>query len=170
MHVDVEVRAVEYSFRRSPIVGGIGADQRYWESLEEGVFRMCRCAACQQWMWPALWRCPHCGGWDQQWAEVSPVGTVYSWTRSWIAADRTTERAGELPYVVILAELPHAGGARVLGELLGPEDGLDIGVPVRGTIMAPSPRTRGYASIRWSLAPAGATGAKTGPAAGREAR
>lgn len=80
-------------------------------------------------------------------------GTVYSWTRTWYVFDRTRERADQVPYVVVLAEIPQAGSARVIGALSGPEDGLRIGAPVVGTIVPPSPRTKGYPAMTWRLVP-----------------
>jgi uncharacterized OB-fold protein len=142
---------VEYSFQAHRISGGIGADDRFWESLEEGRFRLPRCADCKRWMWPAHYRCGFCGSWEQLWEEVEPAGAVYSWTRSWYAFDRTRERAEDVPYVVVVAELPEAGGARVAGVLDGPEDGLRVGRPVRGHIDPPSAKSLGYAAVRWSL-------------------
>lgn len=145
---------MEYSFRKNKITGGIGADDRYWESLEEGAFRLCRCADCKTWMWPAHYRCGQCGSWDQEWETVEPRGTVYSWTRTWYSFDRVKEREADVPYVVILAEIPEANGARVLGVLKGSEENLKIGAPVVGAIDAPSGKTKGYAAIRWALAEA----------------
>lgn len=133
------------------ISGGIGADGPYWSGLAEGRFTLCRCASCGAWMWPAHHRCGKCGSWEQAWAEVAPEGRVYSWTRTWYGFDRTRERADGLPYVVILAEIPAADGARVLGVLEGDEDGLRIGAPVTGRILPPSPKSKGYPSIVWVL-------------------
>ena len=79
------------------------------------------------------------------------IGTVYAWTRCWYTFDRTTERAPDLPYVVVLTEIPAADGARVIGVLRGAEQQLRIGAPVRGYIDAPSAKTKGYAAIRWVL-------------------
>lgn len=114
-----------YSFRAHRINGGINADEKYWEFLEDSEFRLPRCAGCARWMWPAHFRCGDCGSWEQEWVPVDPSGSVYSWTRSWHAFDRTRERA---------------------------EDGLRIGAPVRGHIDPPSPKSKGYPALRWSLA------------------
>ena len=143
---------MQYSFRTQRVTGGIGADDRYWEALEEGVFELPRCADCKRWMWPAHYRCGQCGCWQLLWEPVDPVGTVYAWTRCWYTFDRTIERAPDVPYVVVLAEIPAAGDARVTGVLCGSEDRLRIGAPVRGQIDAPSAKTKGYATIRWELA------------------
>jgi uncharacterized protein len=143
---------MQYSFYTHQIAGGIGADERYWEALEEGTFELPRCADCKRWMWPAHFRCGQCGCWEQLWEPVDPVGSVYAWTRCWYTFDRTVERAADVPYVVVLAEVPAADGARVAGVLRGPDDQLRIGAPVRGQIDAPSAKTKGYATIRWELA------------------
>jgi uncharacterized OB-fold protein len=134
--------------------GGIGADGEYWSALAQGEFRMPRCAQCRGWMWPAHFRCP-CGSWEFEWVAQAPVGTVYSWTRTWYAFDRVMERAGDVPYVTILAEIPAAGNARVMGMLTGPDDGLQVGAPVRGVILPPSEKSKDYPSICWALAGAG---------------
>jgi uncharacterized protein len=143
---------VPYGFRTNRIAGGIGADDRYWEALEESVFELPRCANCKRWMWPAHFRCGQCGCWELLWEPVDPIGTVYAWTRCWYTFDRTTERAPDVPYVVVLAEIPSAGDARVIGALRGAEQRLRIGAPVRGHIDPPSAKTKGYAAIRWELA------------------
>jgi uncharacterized OB-fold protein len=139
------------TFRDHRITAGIGADDPYWEYLEAGEFRLPRCAGCRAWMWPAHWRCGACGSWDLAWVAVPPTGTVYSWTRTWYAFDRTKERAEDVPYVVLLVEVADAGGARVMGVLAGEDDGVKIGAPVTGTIDPPSPKSKGYPALRWWL-------------------
>ena len=140
------------SFRDHRLAGGIGADDRYWEALETGECRLPRCAGCGRWTWPAHWRCGECGSWEFDWTALQPRGSVYSWTRTWYAFDRTKERAQDVPYVVVLAEIDGAGGARAMGVLAGDDAGLKIGAPVAGTILPPSEKAKGYPSIVWSLA------------------
>ncbi len=144
---------MEYSFQRNRIVGGIGADDEYWRGLEQGVFKLPRCTGCDAWTWPAHFRCGKCGAWELNWVALEPVGIVYSWTRSWYAFDRVRERAADIPYVTIVAEIPHADGARVMGVLAGDETRLRVGAAVRGTIAPPEEKTKNYASIRWRLTP-----------------
>ncbi|HEY1967986.1 MAG TPA: OB-fold domain-containing protein [Pseudonocardia sp.] len=141
---------MSYQFEQHRITGGIGADDGYWAGLEEGEFRLPRCPACRTWRWPAHFRCAECGGWDQEWVAVEPTGVVYSWTRTHLAFDRTTERAPDVPYTVVLTEIPHAGGARVLGVLAGANPPR-IGAPVRGHIDPPSDKSMGYPAIRWEV-------------------
>ncbi len=133
------------------IVGGINADEEFWQHLANDEFRLSRCAACLRWIWPTHYRCGDCGSWDIEWAVLPPTGTVYSWTRTWYPFDRTIERAEDIPYVTILAEVDDAGGARVLGMLEGDESNLAIGTRVRGVIRPPSPKSKGYPSLCWVL-------------------
>jgi len=140
------------SVQHQTIVGGIGADGPYWDYLSKGQFRLPRCATCKTWMWPAHFRCGNCGSWDQEWVEREQRGVVYAWTRTWYAFDRTKEREGDIPYVVVLAEIPDSGGARVMGVLQGDESGLKVGAPVTGSILPPSEKSKWYPSIVWSVA------------------
>jgi uncharacterized OB-fold protein len=134
------------------IAGGIGADDAYWDYLDQGEFRLQQCATCGRWIWPANYRCAGCGGWDLAWIRLEPEGRVYSWTRTWYPFDRTKERAEDVPYAVGLAEIRGAGGSRVIGVLKGDEAGLKIGARVRGEIQPRSPKSKGYPSICWMLA------------------
>lgn len=142
---------MEFGWPDAPITGGIHADDGFWEGLAGGEFRMPRCGDCRRWRWPANWRCGECGGWVQEWVAVEPAGSVYTWTRSWMVFDRTTARGADVPYVVVLAEIPAANGARVLGALAGDEEGLAIGAPVRGRVASPEGRSLGYPSVVWEL-------------------
>ncbi len=119
--------------------------------MEAGEFRLPRCAGCSRWTWPAHWRCGECGSWEFTWSRLEPVGTVYSWTRTWYPFDRTRERADDVPYVVVLVEVDGADGARVLGVLAGDEAPLKIGARVSGTILPPAEKTKGYPSVVWSV-------------------
>ena len=108
---------MEYSFEQHRIVGGNGADDEYWRGLETGIFQLQRCIACRRWMWPAHLRCGQCGSWDFEWVPIEPRGNIYTWTRTFYAFDRVTERRADLPYVTAVVELPAADGARVIGVL-----------------------------------------------------
>lgn len=140
------------ALRDGRITGGIGADGPFWQALQGGEFRLPRCGGCGRWIWPAHWRCGECGSWEFNWSVVEPAGTVYSWTRTWYAFDRTRERAGGVPYVVVLVEVDGTDGARVLGVLAGDEAPLKVGARVTGAVLPPSERSLGYPSIAWSIA------------------
>jgi uncharacterized OB-fold protein len=147
---------VEYSFKQHKLIGFFDAGDEFWEGLEDGVFRLSRCAGCQRWLWEPSngsppYRCADCGSWDQEWVAVEPVGTVYAWTRANQPFDGVLERRNEVPYVTIEAEIPAAGGARVTGLLDGDLSRLRVGAPVRGRIVPPSVESKGYATVRWSI-------------------
>lgn len=127
-----------------------GLDRPHWEGLRAGEVRMQRCAPCGHWIWAPQPLCPRCHSFDLTWPAVDPAGTIYSWTRTW--QPFTPELSGHLPFVVVLAELPAAGGRRLLG-VLRDGDGADVrvGQAVRGVIdSAPAPDA--WPVLRWTLA------------------
>ncbi len=81
---------------------------------------------------------------------MAAAGTIYSWTRTW--QPFVPELSGHVPFVVVLAELPSAGGRRLLG-VLRDGDGADVrvGQAVRGEI-DPAPGPGGWPVLRWRLA------------------
>lgn len=99
-----------------------GLDQPYWDGLLVGELRLQRCTECRTWIWGPQAICGTCHTFEPGWETVEPVGTVYSWSRSWYPY--MDEYADRLPYSTVLVELPHAGSRRVLGILTddNPED------------------------------------------------
>lgn len=150
-------RNLEYSFKNKRLVGFIDSGDEFWEGLEEGAFRLSKCAGCDRWMWEANFRggptvrCGECGSWDLVWVDVEPKGVIYAWTRSHRAYPGAEARAEDVPYVTLDVEVGGAGGPRVLGVLKGGREGLKVGAPVVGSIDPPSEKTRGYAGLRWSI-------------------
>lgn len=133
------------------IRGGIGADGPFWAALEHEEFRVPRCSKCKSWMWPAHFRCGHCGSWTIDWVEIEPIGTLYTWTRNHAVSDVIKERREMLPYVTILVELTHAGGIRIPGVLAGSDAGLHIGAPLRGRIRPADELSKNYVTMIWGL-------------------
>jgi uncharacterized OB-fold protein len=138
----------------TPVLGPIGPrrdqlDAPYWEGLAAGELRMQRCTKCHRWWWAPVWRCSECGSWDLGWEAVPARGRVYSWVRSQQAFSQAMKTI--VPFVTLLVEIPDADWRRLFGILVGPEDGLDIGVTVEGIIQPPSPLTHGQAVLRWKL-------------------
>ncbi|MGH9035598.1 MAG: Zn-ribbon domain-containing OB-fold protein [Acidimicrobiia bacterium] len=149
----------------APVVGFVGPshdrpDAPFWAGLGAGELRMPRCPECDRWRWPPEWICPECHSEQLHWEAVPATGRVYSWTRTWHAF--VPELAGHVPYVVVLVELPDAGGCRLLGLLV--DDGargarcprrdseVRIGDPVVGVIQSPGPATGSVAVLRWRRA------------------
>lgn len=128
-----------------------GLDTPHWEGLRVGRLLLQQCHDCAEWIWSPRPICPNCRSFELCWREVEPVGRVYSWTRTW--QPFSPESTGHLPYVVVLVELPTAGGRRVLG-VLAHADGVTptIGAPVRGHIEQP-PDDQHWPLIRWRLDP-----------------
>ena len=125
-------------------------DHPYWDGLGRGELLIQRCTRCGRWSWPADWRCPGCGGYDELgWEPVEPRGVVYSWIRTHLPF--VAAYADLLPYVNVLVELPQAGGARLMGLLTGPEDSLEVGAPLVGTFQPASPRTLDLPVLTWQI-------------------
>jgi uncharacterized OB-fold protein len=126
-----------------------GLDTPHWDGLRRGELRVQRCARCATWVWAPRPICPSCHSFDMRWESVTPIGTIYSWTRTW--QPFTAESTGHLPYVVVLVELAGTGGCRVLG-VLAHADGVTptIGAPVYGQIEQP-PDDHHWPLVRWYL-------------------
>jgi uncharacterized OB-fold protein len=126
-----------------------GMDEPHWEALRGGRLELQRCKDCATWTWSPRAICPACHSFNMGWQQVEPAGTIYSWTRTW--QPFTPEATGHLPYVVVLVELPAAGGRRVMG-VLEHADGVTprIGAAVRGVIESP-PDDEHWPLVRWHL-------------------
>jgi uncharacterized OB-fold protein len=126
-----------------------GLDEPHWDGLRAGRLLLQRCDDCTSWIWSPRPICPVCRSFATGWYDVEPVGTIYSWTRTW--QPFTPESSGHLPYTTILVELPGAGGRRILG-VLDPSDEITpvIGAHVTGQIHQP-PDDGHWPLIRWTL-------------------
>lgn len=126
-----------------------GTDEPHWLALRSGRLELQRCQSCETWIWSPCPACPNCHSFDIGWRQVEPVGTIYSWTRTW--QPFFAESRGHLPYVTVLVELPAAGGRRVIG-VLDADDGDTprIGAAVRGIIEQP-PDDSHWPLLRWHL-------------------
>jgi uncharacterized protein len=120
-------------------------DLNYWRGLALGELWMPRCTGCSRFLWPAPWRCRHCGSFDIGWEQVEPRGTVYSWTRTHYPFN--PGYVDRLPYVNVLVEVPHADERRLFGLLLADET--RIGAAVHGVFEAASENTCHLPTLRW---------------------
>jgi uncharacterized OB-fold protein len=80
------------------------------------------------------------------WEAVAMEGVVHAFT--WVRHPFTPAMVGRTPFANLLVELPQAGGARLLGVLEGPGDGLAIGVALEGVI-----GNEGGPVLRWRMRP-----------------
>jgi uncharacterized protein len=150
----------EYSFVRHRLSAfNEGEDDAFWRSLEDGVFRLPRCAGCGRWRWESVRaifgapvpRCGDCGTWDMTWVDMDMRGTVYSWVRTTQPFPRTPERRGQIPYVTVEVAIDGTPGLRVLGILGGSDVGLRVGAKVCGSIEPPAEISKWYPSLMWAL-------------------
>lgn len=125
-----------------------GLDAPYWAGTRAHELRVQRCNDCEAWRWGPEWICPECRSFDVRWETVEDRGRIYSWERVWHPVHPALRDAG--PYVVVLVELPHAGGVRMIGNLAGnPLDDVEIGAEVRAVYEDHGDGDHGYTLVHW---------------------
>lgn len=79
------------------------------------------------------------------------MGRIYSYERVWHPVHRALEGFG--PYIVVLVELPHADGVRLVGNLLGDaQQSVDIGQPVRAVFEHHDDAEPNFTLLQWARA------------------
>lgn len=122
----------------------------FWNGLRDGRLLIQRCVACGTWRFGPEWICHHCHGFVAHWEAVEPRGRIFSWERVWHPTHPALE--GSAPYLVVLVELPQAGGVRLLGNLLGdPLQGVAIGDEVRGVFEPHDDADPPYTLLQWQV-------------------
>jgi uncharacterized OB-fold protein len=133
-----------------PIADADGLSTPYWEGLKEGRIRVQRCNACRGWQWGPEWICHRCHTDDIGWEEVPGKGVIYSWERPWHPVHPALKGFG--PYLVVLVELPHAGGIRMIGNLLGdPHQVVRIGASVIAEFEHHAEAQPPFTLLQWRL-------------------
>ena len=133
-----------------PVSEPDGLAQPYWSGLRQGRLLVQRCAACGTWQFAPEWICHQCRAFDPAWVEVAPRGRIYSWERVWHPAHPALASHG--PYLAVLVELPHAGGVRMVGNLLGdPQQEVVIGCAVRGVFEHHHEAQPAYTLLQWTV-------------------
>ena len=101
----------------------------YWEGTRNEILRVQRNPETGTYQWPPQWIAYDTQTFDLEWVDVEPRGLIYSWTRVWHPIHPAMKDA--VPYLVVVIELPQAGGVRMLGNLLGdPLQNVKIGSEV----------------------------------------
>lgn len=73
---------------------------------------------------------------------------IYSWERAWHPVHPALR--GHRPYIVVLVELPQAGGVRMIGNLLGdPEQVVSIGAAVDAVFEPHDDATPPFTLVQW---------------------
>lgn len=135
-----------------PVPEPDGLSAPFWSGLREERLRVQRCAACRQHQFGPEWLCHHCHGWDLEWVDVEPVGTVYSWTRIWHPTHPALK--DRCPYLTVVVELPQADGIRLVGNLLGDErQQVVIGSRVTGVFEHHPDTEPPYTLLQWQADP-----------------
>ncbi len=132
----------------APVPAADGLDAPYWEGTLQGKLRVQRCARCGTWQWGPEWICHACNSFDLAWQEVAGRGLIYSWERPWHPVHPALRGFG--PYLVVMVELPHAGGIRMVGNLEGPvEQAVEIGAPVTAVFERHDDAQHPFALVHW---------------------
>lgn len=124
-----------------------GLDTEYWTAAARHELVVQRCGICTRYQWGPEWICHRCRSFDLGWAVVEPRGRIYSWERVWHPVHPALAEA--CPYVVVLVELPHADGVRMVGNLLGdPHAPVVIGAEVEA-VFEDHDGDRPYTLVQW---------------------
>ena len=134
-----------------PVAEPDGLSAPYWEGLRQGKLLVQRCGRCGAWQFGPEWLCHRCHAFDPAWTEVAPRGRIFSWERVWHPSHAALKGHG--PYIAVLVELPHAGGIRMVGNLLGdPEQAVAIGTDVEGVFEHHPESNPPYSLLQWRRA------------------
>jgi uncharacterized OB-fold protein len=122
--------------RLDPIPGWIFPDTEwnvakgFWDGVGRRELCFPQCQTCHDFVWYPEPRCQSCGGHEFKWQEVSPVGTVHSFTV--IRRAFLPELAPRLPLGVVLARFAGAPGVTLVSALAPGEDPerLAVGLPL----------------------------------------
>lgn len=134
-----------------PVPAPDGLDRRYWEGTRAHELWVQRCQSCRTWQWGPEWLCHECHSFDVGWERVDARGRIYSWERPWHPVHPSLAEA--VPYTVLLVELPHAGGIRMVGNLVGdPLAPFAIGDEVVAVYEDHDDDSQPYTLVQWARA------------------
>ena len=142
-----------------PVPERNGLSAPFWEGLREGVLKVQRNPRTGVHQWPPQWIAYDDHGFNLEWVAVEPRGRIYSFTRVWHPVHPALKEA--CPYLVVVVELPHAGGVRMLGNLLGdPHQEVPIGAPVDAVFEHHPDAEPPYSLLQWRRLDSRAAGAR----------
>lgn len=125
-------------------------DTPFWDGLRAERLLLQRCRACQRFQWGPEWICHRCLSFELEFSEVEPRGVIYSHQRVWHPVHPALATQG--PYVIVLVELPHADGVRLVGNLLGdPQQALVIGAAVEGVFEHHGAHVPPFSLLQWRV-------------------
>ncbi|MEM7340750.1 MAG: OB-fold domain-containing protein [Actinomycetota bacterium] len=129
-----------------------GLDQPYWDGTRRHELWVQRCENCGAAQWGPEWMCHVCQSFAVGWIKVEPTGVIYSWQRPHHPVHPALADQG--PYIVVLVELPHADGIRMVGNLVGdPLQDVAIGTPVQA-VFEDHDGDPPFTLVQWKVVPA----------------
>lgn len=134
----------------TPVPESDALSRPFWDGLRAHRLRVQRCGACATWQFGPEWICHHCHAFDPAWVDVAPRALIHSWERVWHPSHPSLKDHG--PYLVVLVELPEAGGVRLIGNLLG--DAMQpvvIGSRVEGVFEPHDGAQPPYTLLQWRV-------------------
>ena len=127
-----------------------GLAQPYWQGTRQGKLVIHRCRGCGKHQWGPEWICHRCHSFDLGWEEVAPRGKIWSWQRPHHPVHGALQGHG--PYIIVLVELPHAEGVRMVGNLLSdPLQEVPIGAEVEAVFEPHDSAEPPYTLVQWRL-------------------
>lgn len=131
-----------------PVPEPNGLSAPFWEGLRNGVLMVQRNPRTGVHQWPPQWISYEDHSFDLEWTSVEPRGRIFSWTRIWHPVHPALKSA--CPYLVVVVELPHASGVRMLGNLLGdPHQEVRIGESVEGVFEHHPEAAPPFSLLQW---------------------
>ena len=131
-----------------PVAEPDGLSAPFWNGLRENKLLVQRCTQCGTWQFAPEWICHHCRAFDPAWVEVPASGRIYSWERVWHPVHPALK--DRCPYLAVLVELPHAGGVRLVGNLLGDAmQDVRIGTDVTGVFEHHPDASPPFSLLQW---------------------
>lgn len=120
----------------------------YWQATRAQKLMVQRNPATGVYQWPPQWIAHDTQTFELEWVEVAPKAVIYSWTRAWHPVHRALQNAG--PYIIVIVELPHAPGVRMLGNLLGdPMQDVVIGAEVEAAFEHHNDASTPFTLVHW---------------------
>jgi uncharacterized OB-fold protein len=131
-----------------PVPERNGLSAPFWSGLRDGRLKVQRNPRTGVYQFPPQWIAHDTQTFELDWVEVEPRGVIYSWTRVWHPVHPSLRDA--CPYIVVVVELPHAGGVRMLGNLLGnPRQEVEIGAPVEAVFEHHQDSDPPFSLLQW---------------------
>jgi len=135
----------------APVPSQDGLDAPFWEGLAGDQLLIQRCRSCRRFQWGPEFCCHRCHSVDLGFEPVEPTGVIYSHERVWHPVHPSLRDHG--PFVIVLVELPHADGVRLVGNLLGdPLRDLVIGTGVTGIFEHHPDHDPPFTLLQWAPA------------------